>query len=145
MSQINSSKPFVLAKPWILPFLFTSGLAAAWAAPWNFGEADYLQISKIIVPLVSQSILSAVTAVFAFLGKPIWLGLLIGTFVLALINDFGFSMRLWGAQLPTTQNLVLIITALALIPTFILGRKKVNYQVATDVPTWNAENPHSDW
>ena len=132
MSQNGAGKPFTLAKPWILPFIIVSGLAAAWAAPWSF-------------PLVIQAALSAVTAILAFLGKPAWLGLLIGTFSLALINGFGFTLGIWGAKLPTTQNIVLIITALALIPTFIWGRKQVNYQVPTDVPTWNAENPHSDW
>jgi hypothetical protein len=145
MSQSNQAKPFTLAKPWILPFIIVSGLAAAWAAPWTFGDASYLQISKIIVPLVIQSALSAVTAILAFLGKPAWLGLLVGTFSLALVNGFSFSVGLWGAKLPTTQNIVLLITSIALIPTFIWGRKQVNYQVVSDVPTWNAENPHSDW
>ena len=145
MSQNNPNKPFTLAKPWVLPFIIISGLAAAWAAPWSFGDASYLQISKVIIPLVIQSALSAVTAVLAFLGKSAWLGLLIGTFSLSLFNGLGFSVGLWGATLPTTQNIVLIITALALIPTFIWGRKQVNYQVESDVPTWNTENPHSDW
>jgi len=145
MSQNGAGKPFTLAKPWILPFIIVSGLAAAWAAPWSFGDLSYLDISKVIVPLVIQAALSAVTAILAFLGKPAWLGLLIGTFSLALINGFGFTLGVWGAKLPTTQNIVLIITALALIPTFIWGRKQVNYQVPSDVPTWNAENPHSDW
>lgn len=145
MSQNNPNKPFILAKPWSLPFIIVAGLAAAWAAPWSFSDASYLQISKVIVPLVVQAALSAVTAILAFLGKPAWLGLLIGTFSLSLINGFGFSVGLWGATLPTTQNIVLIITALALIPTFIWGRKQVNYQVVNDVPTWNTENPHSDW
>ena len=145
MSELNTARPFTLAKPWILPFIITSGLAAAWALPWSFGDAELLQISKVIVPLAVQSILSAFTAVFAFLGKPAWLRLLMGTFVLALINGLGFSVGLWGAQLPTTQNIFLIITALALIPTFIWGRNQVNYQVASDAPTWNVENPQSDW
>ena len=105
MSALNTAGSFTLAKPWILPFIITSGLAAAWALPWSFGDAELLQISKVIVPLAVQSILSAFTAVFAFLGKPAWFGLLMGTFVLALINGLGFSVGLWGAQLPTTQNI----------------------------------------
>ena len=145
MSQDNPNKPFTLAKPWILPFIIIAGLAAAWATPWSFGDSSYFQISKIIVPLVIQSALSAVTAILAFLGKPAWLGLLIATFSLALVNGIGFTLGIWGAKLPTTQNIVLIITALTLIPTFIFGRKQVNYQIPTDVPTWNTENPHSDW
>jgi hypothetical protein len=145
MSRTDERKPFTLAKPWILPFIIISGLAAAWAAPWNFGDASYLQISKVIVPLVIQAALSAVTAILAFLGKPAWLGLLIGTFSLALVNGFGFTLGIWGAKLPSTQNIVLIVTALSLIPTFIWGRKQVNYQILTDVPTWNSENPHNDW
>lgn len=145
MSQSRAGKPFTLAKTWILPFIIISGLAAAWAAPWSFVDASYLQISKVIVPLVMQAVLSAVTAILAFLGKPAWLGLLIGTFSLAIINGFGFTLGIWGAKLPTTQNFVLILTALALIPTFIWGRKQVNYQIPTDVPTWNTENPQSDW
>jgi hypothetical protein len=145
MSQTGAGKPFTLAKPWILPFIIVSGLAAAWAAPWTFGDASFFKVSKVVVPLVVQAVLSAVTAILAFLGKPAWLGLLIGTFALALINGFGFTIGIWGAKLPTTQNIVLILTAISLIPTFIWGRKQVSYQIPSDVPTWNTENTHNDW
>jgi hypothetical protein len=145
MSQTGAEKPFTLAKPWILPFIIVSGLAAAWAAPWTFGDASFFEVSKVVVPLVVQAVLSAVTAILAFLGKPAWLGLLIGTFALALINGFGFTIGIWGAKLPTTQNIVLILTAISLIPTFIWGRKQVSYQIPSDVPTWNTENTHNDW
>jgi hypothetical protein len=145
MSQTGAGKPFTLAKPWILPFIIVSGLAAAWAAPWTFGDASFFEVSKVVVPLVVQAVLSAVTAILAFLGKPAWLGLLIGTFALALINGFGFTIGIWGAKLPTTQNIVLILTAISLIPTFIWGRKQVSYQIPSDVPTWNTENTHNDW
>ena len=145
MSQTGAVKPFTLAKPWILPFIIVSGLAAAWAAPWTFGDASFFEVSKVVVPLVVQAVLSAVTAILAFLGKPAWLGLLIGTFALALINGFGFTIGIWGAKLPTTQNIVLILTAISLIPTFIWGRKQVSYQIPSDVPTWNTENTHNDW
>jgi len=145
MSQFSQVKPFTLAQPWILPFIIVSGLAAAWAAPWTFGDSSYVQISIIIVPLIVQAVLSAVTAILAFLGKQAWLGLLIGTFSLALINGFVFSTGIFGVKLPLTQDIVLVVTALALIPTLIWGRKQVNYQIPTDVPTWNVENPHNDW
>jgi hypothetical protein len=145
MSQTGAGKPFTLAKPWILPFIIVSGLAAAWAAPWTFGDASFFEVSKVVVPLLVQAVLSAVTAILAFLGKPAWLGLLIGTFALALINGFGFTIGIWGAKLPTTQNIVLILTAISLIPTFIWGRKQVSYQIPSDVPTWNTENTHNDW
>jgi len=145
MSQTGAGKPFTLAKPWILPFIIVSGLAAAWAAPWTFGDASFFEVSKVVVPLVVQAVLSAITAILAFLGKPAWLGLLIGTFALALINGFGFTIGIWGAKLPTTQNIVLILTAISLIPTFIWGRKQVSYQIPSDVPTWNTENTHNDW
>lgn len=145
MSQNGAGKPFTLAKPWILPFIIVSGLAAAWAAPWTFGDASFFEVSKVVVPLIVQAVLSAVTAILAFLGKPAWLGLLIGTFALALINGFGFTIGIWGTKLPTTQNIVLILTAISLIPTFIWGRKQVSYQIPSDVPTWNTENTHNDW
>ena len=141
----NHEKPFTLAKPWILPIIIVVGLASAWAAPWTFGDASFFQISKIIVPLVIQSALSAVTAILAFLGKPVWLGLMIATFAIALANGINFSTGIFGVSLPATQNIVLILTALSLIPAFIWGRKSVNYQINSDVPTWNAENGSADW
>jgi hypothetical protein len=141
----NHEKPFTLAKPWILPIIIVVGLASAWAAPWTFGDASFLQISKIIVPLVIQSALSAVTAILAFLGKPVWLGLMIATFAIALANGINFSTGIFGVSLPATQNIVLILAALSLVPAFIWGRKSVNYQVDSDVPTWNAENGSTDW
>ena len=146
MNSHNSGKwSTTLAKPWILPFVILAGLASAWAAPWDFGDSSTFRILSVLVPLIAQSILSAVTAIIAFLGKEAWLPLLIVTFIVSLINGIGFSVGLWGAKLPTTQNVVLILTSVALIPTFVWGRKLVNYQVNSDVPTWNAENPHSDW
>lgn len=141
----NHGKPFTLARPWILPIIIVVGLASAWAAPWTFGDASFFQISKVIVPLVIQSALSAVTAILAFLGKPIWLGLMIGTFAIALANGINFSTGIFGVSLPATQNIVLILAALSLIPAFIWGRKSVNYQINSDVPTWNAENGSVDW
>ena len=145
MSQSSTGNGFTLARPWILPFIIVSGLAAAWAIPWTFGSASNLQISKVIFPLIIQSALSAVTGVLAFLGKAAWLGMFIGTIAFSVINGIGFSVGLWGVKLPTTQNVVLLLTAISLIPTIIWGRKKVNYQINTDVPTWNTENPHNDW
>jgi hypothetical protein len=141
----NKDKPFTLAKPWILPLIILAGLASAWAAPWTFTNASFFQISKIIVPLLIQSVLSAATAILAFLGKPVWLGLMIATFAISLANSINFSTGIFGVHLPATQNFVLFLTALALIPAFIWGRKQVNYNVTSDVPTWNAENNQSDW
>lgn len=145
MNQPNKQKPFTLAKPWILPIIIVVGLASAWAAPWTFTNASYFQISKIIVPLLIQSALSATTAILAFLGKPVWLGLMIATFAIALANSINFSTGIFGVRLPATQNFVLFLTALALIPAFIWGRKQVSYHVTSDVPTWNTENTSTDW
>jgi hypothetical protein len=141
----NTNKPFTLAKPWILPIIIVVGLASAWAAPWTFGDASAFQVSKVLVPLIIQSALSAVTAIFAFLGKPVWLGLMIATFAIAFANGINFSTGIFGVTLPATQNFVLVITSLTLIPAFIWGRKSVSYQVNSDVPTWNAENTSTDW
>jgi hypothetical protein len=141
----NKDKPFTLAKPWILPIIIIVGLASAWAAPWTFGNASTFQIFQILVPLIIQSALSAVTAILAFLGKQIWLGLMIATFAISLANAINFSTGIFGVSLPTTQNIILFLTSLTLIPAFIWGLKKVSYNVTSDVPTWNAENNHSDW
>ena len=65
MSQNGAGKPFTLAKPWILPFIIVSGLAAAWAAPWSFGDLSYLDISKVIVPLVVIGVEPIVTPLVA--------------------------------------------------------------------------------
>jgi hypothetical protein len=145
MNKPGKSESFTLAKPWILPIVIIVGLASAWAAPWTFTNASYFQISKIIVPLLVQSGLSASTAILAFLGKPAWLGLMIATFAIALANSFNFATGIFGVRLPATQNFVLFLTALALIPAFIWGRKQVNYNVTSDIPTWNTENNQSDW
>ena len=145
MESGGQKATFILAKPWILPFVIMTGLVSAWAAPWSFGDASTARILSVLIPLIIQSILSAVTAILAFLGKEAWLALLIATFVITGINAFGFSLGLWGVQLPGTQKLFLILSFISLIPTFIWGRKNVNFQVTGDVPTWNAENPHSDW
>ena len=141
----NSNKPFTLAKPWILPIIIVVGLASAWAAPWTFGDATYFQIAQVLVPLIIQSVLSAATAILAFLGKPIWLGLMIATFAISFANSINFSTGIFGVSLPATQNVVLFITSLTLIPAFIWGRKIVSYHVTSDIPTWNAENTSSDW
>ena len=138
-------KTIFLARAWILPIIIFCGLSAAWAAPWSFGNASLFQISKVITPLLAQAALSGITSILAYRGKAAWLGLLIGTFAISLLNGVGFTLGIWGVQLPLTQNIVLILAAFALIPTLIWGRKSLNYEVQTDVPTWSIENSDSDW
>ena len=144
-SHSSGNGSFTLAKPWILPVVILTGLASAWAAPWTFGDSSAFRVFSVLAPLILQSILSAVTAVLAFLGKKIWFNLLIATFIISVLNGLGFLLGLWGVKLPTTQGIVLVLTSLSIVPTFIWGRKQVNYQIDSDIPTWNAENSHNDW
>ena len=75
---LNKSTKATLARPWILPFVIVTGLAAAWAAPWTFADGTPVSfIFKTLVPLLIQAIISSVCAILAFLGKPSWLPLLI--------------------------------------------------------------------
>lgn len=135
-----------LAKPWILPFVIVAGLAAAWAAPWTFVDGTPPSyIFKTLVPLIVQAVISSVCAVLAFLGKPAWLPLLIATISVASINALSFSFAIFGVQFGTAQSIVLILVALALIPTIIWGRNEVSYSVTTDMPTFNADPSHDNW
>lgn len=145
MSYTQNKDSITLAKPWILPVVIMTGLVSAWAAPWTFGDSSMGRILSVLIPLIAQSALSATTSILAFLGKELWLPFLIATFAISGINSLGFSLGLWGVQLPGAQRIVLFIAFFSLIPTFIWGRKNVNYHVVGDVPTWNAENSHDEW
>lgn len=145
MNSRQNKESITLAKPWILPVVILTGLVSAWAAPWTFGNASMATILSVLIPLLAQSTLSATTAILAFLGKEVWLPLLIGLFVMSGINSLGFGVGLWGVELPGTQKIFLFLAFLGIIPTFIWGRKKVNYHVTGDVPTWNVENSHDEW
>lgn len=142
----NKSKKTTLAKPWILPFVIVAGLAAAWAAPWTFAEGTPPSfIFKTLIPLIIQAAISSVCAVLAFLGKPAWLPLLIATISISVINALSFSFGIFGVTFGTAQAIVLVLVALALIPTIIWGRNEVDYSVTTDMPTFNADPSHDNW
>jgi hypothetical protein len=142
----NKSKKTTLAKPWILPFVIVAGLAAAWAAPWTFAEGTPPSfIFKTLIPLIIQAAISSVCAVLAFLGKPAWLPLLITTISISVINALSFSFGIFGVTFGTAQAIVLVLVALALIPTIIWGRNEVDYSVTTDMPTFNADPSHDNW
>jgi hypothetical protein len=148
MSYHEPSKKMrtTLARPWILPFIIVSGLAAAWAAPWTFGEGtSATYIFRTLVPLIIQAVISSLCAVLAFLGKQAWLPLLIATIAVSVINALSFSFGLFGVQFGTAQAVVLFLVALALIPTVIWGRKVVDYSVTSDMPTFNTDPNNDNW
>jgi hypothetical protein len=148
MSYYEPSKSMrtTLAKPWILPFVIVTGLAAAWAAPWSFEAGTSAGfIFRTLVPLIIQVVISSLCAVLAFLGKQAWLPLLIATISVSVLNALSFSFGLFGVQFGTAQAVVLFLVALALIPTAIWGRKVVDYSVTTDMPTFNTDPSHDNW
>jgi hypothetical protein len=148
MSYYEPSKKMrtTLARPWILPFIIVTGLAAAWAAPWTFADGTSAAfIFRTLVPLIIQVVISSLCAVLAFLGKQAWLPLLIATIAVSVINALSFSFGLFGVQFATAQAVVLFLVALALIPTVIWGRKVVDYSVTSDMPTFNTDPNNDDW
>ena len=148
MSNIGqpSSTKTTLARPWILPFVIVTGLAAAWAAPWTFADGTPISfIFKTLVPLLIQAIISSICAILAFLGKPSWLPLLIATITISFINAVSFGFGIFDVKFGTAQTIVMALVAVALIPTVIWGRNVVDYAVTTDMPTFNADPSHDNW
>lgn len=148
MNNYDSSKraQTTLAKPWILPFIIVAGLAAAWSAPWSFEEGTSSSfILKTLAPLIIQAVISSLSAVLAFLGKPAWLPLLVATIAISCLNALSFAFGLFGVKFGTSQAVVLTLVAIALIPTVIWGRNVVDYSVTTDMPTFNADPNHDNW
>jgi hypothetical protein len=145
IGQPNSTKA-TLARPWILPFVIVTGLAAAWAAPWTFVDGTPISfIFKTLVPLLIQAIISSICAILAFLGKPSWLPLLIATITISFINAVSFGFGIFDVKFGTAQTIVMALVAIALIPTVIWGRNVVDYAVTTDMPTFNADPSHDNW
>lgn len=145
-SGSSMSTRTTLARPWILPFIIVAGLAAAWAAPWTFAEGTPPSfIFRTFVPLIAQAVIGSLCAVLAFLGKPSWLPLLIATISVSTLNAFSFAFGLFGVRFETTQAVVLIIVALALVPTAIWGRNIVDYSSATDVTTFSTDSDKDNW
>jgi hypothetical protein len=143
--QSNSTK-VTLARPWILPFVIVTGLAAAWAAPWTFADGTPVSfVFKTLVPLIIQAIVSSVCAILAFLGKPSWLPLLIATITVSFVNAISFGFGIFDVKFGTSQTIVLCLVAISLVPTVIWGRNVVNYAVTTDVPTFNTDPSHDNW
>jgi hypothetical protein len=143
---LNKSTKATLARPWILPFVIITGLAAAWAAPWTFADGTPVSfIFKTLVPLLIQAIISSVCAILAFLGKPSWLPLLIATISISFFNALSFGFGIFDVKFGTAQNIVLSLVAIALVPTVIWGRNVVDYAVNTDMPTFNADPSHDNW
>ena len=143
---LNKSTKATLARPWILPFVIVTGLAAAWAAPWTFADGTPVSfIFKTLVPLLIQAIISSVCAILAFLGKPSWLPLLIATITVSFINAISFGFGIFDVKFGTAQIIVLALVAIALVPTVIWGRNVVDYAVNTDMPTVNADPSHDHW
>lgn len=114
-----------LARPWTLPLTIASGLAAAYAIPWDFQNNTGFVIFTTLVPLMAHAVLSAVTAVMAFMGKSSWLPLQISTTVIAFINSLGFSIGIWDVKLPGLPVTLLWISTLPLIAILIWGRKEI--------------------
>ena len=50
-----------------------------------------------------------------------------------------------SVEFQTMQSVVLLLVAIALVPTAIWGRKVVDYTVTTDMPTFNADPSHDNW
>jgi len=143
--QSNSTK-VTLARPWILPFVIVTGLAAAWAAPWTFADGTPVSfVFKTLVPLIIQAIVSSVCAILAFLGKPSWLPLLIATITVSFVNAISFGFGIFDVKFGTAQTLVLFLVAVALVPTVIWGRNVVDYAAATDMPKFNADPNNDNW
>jgi len=143
---LNKSTKATLARPWILPFIIVTGLAAAWAAPWTFADGTPVTfIFKTLVPLLIQAIISSLCAILAFLGKPSWLPLLIATISISFINAISFGFGIFDVKFGTAQIIVLALVAIALVPTVIWGRNVVDYAVNTDMPTFNADPSHDNW
>ena len=143
---LNKSTKATLARPWILPFVIVTGLAAAWAAPWTFADGTPVSfIFKTLVPLLIQAIISSVCAILAFLGKPSWLPLLIATITVSFINAISFGFGIFDVKFGNAQIIVLALVAIALVPTVIWGRNVVDYAVNTDMPTFNADPSHDNW
>jgi hypothetical protein len=143
---LNKSTKATLARPWILPFVIVTGLAAAWAAPWTFADGTPVSfIFKTLVPLLIQAVISSVCAILAFLGKPSWLTLLIATITVSFINAISFGFGIFDVKFGTAQIIVLTLVAIALVPTVIWGRNVVDYAVNTDMPTFNADPSHDNW
>ena len=133
----------ILAQPWILPIVIISGLASAYAIPWNYTNVSTVEILTTLVPLIAQFSLACLTSIFAFLGKSSWLGFLIAAQSLSILNALLYGINFWGVSLPTLPKVLLTLTALALVPTLIWGRKPIRYS-----PPGNStfENAHdSDW
>jgi hypothetical protein len=132
-----------LAQPWILPIIITSGLASAYAIPWNYTNVPAFDVATTVLPLIGQFVLASLTAVFAFQGKSVWLSLLIATVSLSIVNLILFALDFWGVGLPALPKVLLVITGIALIPALIWGRKKVRYSPPSN---GNFETPTgSDW
>lgn len=145
-SGLNKSTKATLARPWILPFVIVTGLAAAWAAPWTFADGTPVSfIFKTFVPLLIQAVISSVCAILAFLGKPSWLPLLIATISISFINAISFGFGIFDVKFGTAQTIVLFLVAVALVPTVIWGRNVVDYAVTTDMPTFNADPSNDNW
>jgi hypothetical protein len=139
----NKTGDRILAQPWILPFIIISGLASAYAIPWNYTNVSIFDVVMTLVPLIVQFALACTTSVFAFLGKSSWLGLLIATSTLSVINALLILVNFWGLQLPNLPKFLLLISSLSLIPSLIWGRKKVQYSApgSANFETTNG----SDW
>lgn len=123
-----------LAKSWTLPISIMSGLTATYAIPWNFQDIDGYLIFTTIIPLITQAVLAATSAVLAFMGKSAWLPIQIAVTAIAAINCFGFSFGFWGVELPKLPLTLLVIASFALIPVLVWGRKSISGT--------NAENGH---
>lgn len=143
---LKKSTKATLARPWILPFVIVTGLAAAWAAPWTFADGTPVSfIFKTLVPLLIQAIISSICAILAFLGKPSWLPLLVATITVSFINAISFGFGIFDVKFGTAQTIVLTIVAIALVPTVIWGRNVLDYAVSTDMPTFNADPNNDNW
>ncbi len=132
-----------LAQPWILPIIITSGLASAYAIPWNYQDVPALAIATTLLPLIGQFVLATLTSIFAFLGKSVWLPLLIATVSVSLVNATLFGLDFWGVGLPTLPKVLLILTSVCLVPTLIWGRKQVQYS-APNTTNFDSQSG-SDW
>jgi hypothetical protein len=130
------------AQPWILPIAIVSGLASAYAIPWNYTDVPASAIVTTVVPLVSQFVLASVASVFAFLGRASWFTLLAVTTTISLLNSTLFALDFWGVGLPGLPKVLLVITSLALIPALIWGKKKplaTNPSSSFEMPQNNSE------
>jgi hypothetical protein len=123
-----------------------SGLTATYSIPWNFESVDGYLVFTTIVPLLSQAVLAAATAVLAFLGKSSWLPLQISLLAVAFVNCVGFIFGFWGVVLPTLPKVLLATTTAALIPVLIWGRKSVSFykeSTSNNITNYNPDN--SNW